>query len=243
MEFIFVSIDDIRLDDMMEVNNYFEQEYELIEYDLKEKTRIEHYNYNQRPGYIENLKGEIYYYEEDYDKAFVLYSISSELGNLNAKNSLGIMYENGYGVEPDIEMAITLYTEVGELGNSNGYLNLGLLYYINEEKGYDIEELNIALEYFKRASDMGNIEALFKIGQIYYFHALMIKQQIKINIYKPCIKQLEIEEINDIELILLDYKLNKKSLYYYLSKKYYRQASELGHLYATFELGKITNNE
>ena len=49
--------------------------------------------------------------EHNYKKAFELFKHSADRGNASAKNDLGTMYANGYGIEKDDGMAFKLFKE------------------------------------------------------------------------------------------------------------------------------------
>ena len=53
---------------------------------------------------------------------------SAEQGNAFAQYSLGVCYENGYGVPKDLEEAVEWYRKSAEQGNAFAQYNLGLCY-------------------------------------------------------------------------------------------------------------------
>lgn len=103
--------------------------------------------------------------KEHNDKnSFSNLKISSEKGNSNASYMLGLLYENGQGVEKDFDQAKFYYNKSFEQGNSNGLLRIGTCYYF----GYCTEKDPFrAFEYFKQAAELGNGNAFYRLGVCY----------------------------------------------------------------------------
>ena len=60
-------------------------------------------------GYDLNEAGKKAYEEGDYEKAFEYWTQAADLGNIRSLNNLGVLYENGYGVEQDYEKALEYF--------------------------------------------------------------------------------------------------------------------------------------
>ena len=76
----------------------------------------------------------------EYDKAFEYFEKAKNLGSVAAINSLGIMYQNGYGVKQDEDMALRLFKEAASKNYAYAFNNLANYY-----KGKDNEKV---FEYF-----------------------------------------------------------------------------------------------
>lgn len=133
-----------------------------------------------------------YLYEEkkEYEKAFYYHSKASEQGNANSHNQLGLLYQNGWGVEQNIEKAIVHFLEAAKLDDPDkivkerdGLLhtpvfpyaasNLGVLYLkLQNNFGEDEQEKRTkmratAVAWLLRADKAGHKEAgklLEKLG-------------------------------------------------------------------------------
>ena len=61
--------------------------------------------------------GRAYLSNEDYTKAFGLFSEAANQGDAFAQNALGVMYTNGLGVEKNYEQALAWYRKAADQGN------------------------------------------------------------------------------------------------------------------------------
>lgn len=100
-------------------------------------------------GYQSYLKG-------DYAAAFEEWLPLAELGDVEAQYNLGVMYDEGAGVEQDPTTAASWYRKAAEQGFMDAQTNLGIMYYhgVGVERDY-----NEALKWFRRAADQGDAEA------------------------------------------------------------------------------------
>lgn len=79
-------------------------------------------------------------------------------------NNLGVMYEQGIGVEKDYKEASKYYQEACDLNNGYGCSNLGVLYY----NGYGIaRDGKKAIEYCQKACDLNNAIGCYNLGLWY----------------------------------------------------------------------------
>lgn len=83
--------------------------------------------YAQRDESPEFQKAKEYYDNEDYKSAFSIFEKAANIGNAYAQCCLGVMYENGDGVERDYSTAVKWYTKSAEQGNYYGQYNLGTM--------------------------------------------------------------------------------------------------------------------
>jgi len=71
------------------------------------------------------LKADAYYYDcGEFVKAVEYYRMAALNGYADAQNSLGYMYENGYGVQKSKELAIEWYKKAARQGNQTAIDNL-----------------------------------------------------------------------------------------------------------------------
>ena len=114
--------------------------------------------------------GRIYYHGldgvADYIKAFSYFEIAANMGNADALNYLGIIFNNGLSKSKDIEQAIKYYKQAIEKGDRRyAPVNLGYIYY--NELAYKDDAK--AYSYFKIAEENGNTNAM---NMIAYMKAL-----------------------------------------------------------------------
>jgi TPR repeat protein len=93
-------------------------------------------------------------YPLNYNKAFECFSRAAELGESNAMNYLGIMYENGRTVEKNFRMAFEWYYKAYQANPNDPYAanNLGRFYYNGIATERNIDK---AYQCFKKAVELG----------------------------------------------------------------------------------------
>lgn len=85
-------------------------------------------------------------------------------GNMNAQYRLGLMYQQGQGVDRDYPKAIGWYREAAEQNYMDAQVNLGrMLYNVSWlHKNYDE-----AIKWFSRAAEQNNAEAQYYLANLY----------------------------------------------------------------------------
>ena len=74
----------------------------------------------------------------------------AEKGDMEAQFSLGVMYENGYGVERSPEEAVKWYRKAAEQGKTEAQFDLGWLY----SNGEGVERSDSeAAKWYRKAAD------------------------------------------------------------------------------------------
>ncbi len=69
------------------------------------------------------------YKEQDFSKARKYFEKACDLNNGGGCSNLGVLYQNGQGVEKDLIKAAYFYSKACELNNGDGCGALGGLYY------------------------------------------------------------------------------------------------------------------
>jgi TPR repeat protein len=100
-------------------------------------------------GYQSYLKG-------DYQAAFDEWLPLAELGDVEAQYNLGVMYDEGTGVEQDFSKAAEWYRKAAERGFLEAQYNLGMMYYHGLGVPRDHEEAD---RWLQLAADHGDSEA------------------------------------------------------------------------------------
>lgn len=107
-------------------------------------------------GYQSYLKG-------DYDAAYNEWLPLAELGDIEAQYNLGVMYDEGAGVEQDLARAADWYRKAAEQGFMDAQTNLGLMYYHGQGVTRDLRE---AVKWFRCAAEQGDQEASTFLARI-----------------------------------------------------------------------------
>ena len=102
------------------------------------------------------IDGRDAYQRKDYNEAVRLYRLSAEQGNAGAQYNLGLMYDNGKGIEQNYKEAMKWYQLAAGQGNSFGQNSVGGLYANGQGVLQDYKE---AMKWFKLAADQGNEQA------------------------------------------------------------------------------------
>lgn len=96
--------------------------------------------------------GMLYGNLEKYDEAIKCYEIAIKKGDPVAMNSMGLLYQHGFGVKRDIQKAVKYYQDASNNGDVGGLIDLGLLY----EKGLGVpQSYEKAVELYQRAYQLG----------------------------------------------------------------------------------------
>ena len=88
----------------------------------------------------------------------------AEAGDARAQYNLGLMYDNGEGVEQDFKEAIKWYQKAADQGYAEWQCNLGVMYY--EGKGVE-QDFKEAIKWNQKAADQGYARAQNNLGVMY----------------------------------------------------------------------------
>jgi uncharacterized protein len=124
--------------------------------------------------------------ENDDLTAVSYYQILSDAGDADGANELGILYEDGKGVQKNWVKASELYRKAAEAKNIYGMNNLGLMY----EKGRGVQKRpEEAFKWYKLASDGGNADGISNLALLYET-GTVVKTDVKkaISLYEKAAK-------------------------------------------------------
>ena len=110
--------------------------------------------------------------EKEFGEAKRYFKRAADLGNTDAMNEMGYLYEAGHGVPTDYVHARIWYQKAADLGNAGAMLSLGGLY----DNGLGVEQdYALACPWYQKAADSGNTIAMLNLGY-YYEHGLGVEQ-------------------------------------------------------------------
>ncbi|MFN5351060.1 MAG: tetratricopeptide repeat protein [Alphaproteobacteria bacterium] len=125
---------------------------------------------NKKNPLAQYVFGNIYYFgltpdkQKDFKKAQYWYNQSAVNGNLEATYSLGVLYENGQGVETDYGKAFKWYLSAAGKGHPTAQFNVGNLY----AKGAGVRKNPLhAFKWYKKAANQDFTEAQVNIANAY----------------------------------------------------------------------------
>lgn len=105
------------------------------------------------------------YQQGDYAAAYQELRLAADRGNKSAQNNLGVMYENGYGVNRNYVEAARWYRLASEQGLDDAHFNLGVLY--SDGRGVPKDDAK-AVQLYRRAADEGHSSAQTNLGFMYF---------------------------------------------------------------------------
>jgi TPR repeat protein len=87
-------------------------------------------------------------------------------GNVQAQYTLGLMYEQGYGVTQDKSRAVLCYRKAAEEGHVQAQYRLGYLYYHGQgvPRAIDLQQ---ATEWYEKAAEQRDVPAQADLGNMH----------------------------------------------------------------------------
>ena len=98
------------------------------------------------------------------NKAFAETKVKAEAGDADAQNNLGVMYNEGKGVEQDFKEAVKWYRKAADQGDATAQYNLGVMHEIGEGVEQDFKE---AVKLYQKSAEQGDVDAQYNLGVIY----------------------------------------------------------------------------
>ena len=96
------------------------------------------------------------YLKKDYRAAYNEWLPLAELGDAEAQYNLGVMYDEGAGMDQDLAAAADWYRKAAEQGFMDAQTNLGIMYYHGQGVARNHAE---AARWFRQAASQGDSEA------------------------------------------------------------------------------------
>jgi TPR repeat protein len=105
-----------------------------------------------------------YFNDKDYKKAYVYMRASAERGLDTAQNKLGIMYENGRGVEQNYQQAVYWYQKAAKQGFVSAQKKIAIMYQEGRGTAQDYQQ---AYYWYKKIATKGDKYAQNSLAIIY----------------------------------------------------------------------------
>ncbi|TQF67552.1 tetratricopeptide repeat protein [Pseudoalteromonas luteoviolacea] len=100
----------------------------------------------------------------DLTRAYSWYKRAASSGSADALNNLGLMYNQGEGVEVNLKKARAYFEQATELGSHLSFGNLGRLYEFGEGVVQSFEQ---AAKYYERGIELGDAQSMHNMGSLY----------------------------------------------------------------------------
>lgn len=100
----------------------------------------------------------------DYAKAQAELKPLLDNNDPRAQYAMGVLYENGFGVNKDLPQAAAWYLKAAEQGNSDAQYNLGAMHEHGVGMPVNYAE---AARWYRPAAEVGDIDALSNLGVLY----------------------------------------------------------------------------
>jgi TPR repeat protein len=108
--------------------------------------------------------GRALYAKKSYQDALVMYREAAEKKYTAAFNSIGYLYQYGFGVEKDAAQAVKWYRKGADGGHAGAMTNLGFMY----QEGLGVEKDPAqAVKWFRQAASNGDAVAMSNLGFMY----------------------------------------------------------------------------
>ena len=102
---------------------------------------------------------------KDYGELVKKLLISAKNGNAQSQYHLGVLYNDGKGVEKDYKQAASWYLKAAQQGHQKAQLYLGLLY----QNGRGVErDYKQAAQWLQKSAEQGEQKAQYFLGALYY---------------------------------------------------------------------------
>ncbi len=105
--------------------------------------------------------------EKKYENAKAWFEKAAKLGNPDAFYNVGLLYENGLGVQKNIAEAVKWYEQAGGLDHVKALQSLCDIYYNGE--GNLPKDYKKAFFWNKKLADKGNVMSMNTIGVMYFY--------------------------------------------------------------------------
>jgi TPR repeat protein len=133
---------------------------------------------------------------QDYSEAFKWFEKSAKLGDKDAQNRLGLMYQYGDGVDKNPSKAVEWFQKAADNGNAYGQKNLADLYYDGEGVTQNFYK---ASELYEKSAAQGNSWSQFRLAYMYMNGEGILQDQKKaIEYYEKAADQGEQWAWNDL---------------------------------------------
>jgi uncharacterized protein len=135
---------------------------------------------------------------QNFEKAYLYFARSFNLGNLSALNYLGMMYINGTGVTRDYVLGLRYLEQAAHGGEAIALNNLGILHFYGHivERDYDK-----ARNCFEHAAAQGCPDALNRLGTLYFVGgSLGVSQDLAkaYDLFKKAADQGNVQALNNL---------------------------------------------
>jgi len=104
------------------------------------------------------------YEREDYAAALALWRPLADQGDPSAQGAVGLLYEQGHGVQQDYVQAVAWYRKAADQGSAYAQHNLGIMY----AYGLGVsQDYNQAVAWYRKAADQGEARSQTVLGVMY----------------------------------------------------------------------------
>jgi len=92
------------------------------------------------------------------------YERAAEQGHVKAQNNIGMLYEQGRGVEQDASLAVAWYRRAADQGLATAQSNLARMY----DRGLGVAQDGAeAAVWYRRAAEQGHAQAQYRLGRMF----------------------------------------------------------------------------
>lgn len=185
-------------------------------------------------------QGQNYYYGRNgeninYAKALELYHKASNMGSLDAINSIGYMYGTGIGVTKNKTEALKWFRKAAEKNDADAQRNLGIMY----ANGWGVaKDLQVAFEWYLKSANQGYAMAQRSLG-IAYAYGQGVTQDHKAAVQWYIKAAEQGDAVAQSNLGSMYFRGTGTAQDYQKAAQWYRKSADQGHAMAQHNLGVI----
>jgi TPR repeat protein len=219
-----------------------------LQIDISEKTKVKMLEKATDEGcnQLQYQIGVWYKNQNDDSSAFKWLNRAATIGVTDAYYRVGVLYEEGRGVEQDYTMSANMFHKAAEKEHGDACYRLGQLY--QYENGVEPNYLK-AYQFYEKAQDIGQVEA-HKILNITLERTIASNEDIKENYLDPSSQEYQdslsmckyVAEHGDIEVqfrVGFAYEHIVSEPNYVEAFNWYAMAAEGSHMEAIYHLGLL----
>lgn len=176
--------------------------------------------------------------EDNYDLAKYYYQVAASQQNPLGSFNLGLMYEQGKGLDSDPSVAMKLYLTAANANNAKAMVQLAGLYFSGLGGAHDEQQ---AIHWYKKAQALGDMEAFYQLG-------LLSETGVGLDLnYKQALEYYDLaQNKGNAKAMLALARMYQYGLGVHKNNEqaeiYYRKLSNLNHPYAQYQLATYFSN-
>ena len=150
------------------------------------------------------------YQAKKYEESLGIFADKAYHNDAIALNHIGVMLQNGQGVEKSLDRAFKFYTKAATLNNKYAQHNLAMMYKTGNGVGKDLKS---AVNWMTKASEQNHLESIKVLATMYYSGTEVTKDLGKAyNLYLKASNQGDLQSKINVAVMILKGEHVKKDI-------------------------------